>query len=383
MPKLVRKRQLVAKIETTEGTAETLTSSDAGYLVEELNLDSDRDMYERNPVRETISRKGKVTGKKKGTIPFKMMVRGSGSVTTAPKIGTLLQACAFGEDALEQITIGAITGGPFVNGETITGGTSTETATVVVDTATGTTTLYFKDASGAFDSGEVLTGSTSGATATTGSIPSDAGFVYQPTSVYADIKSLTMAAYEDGQIKKYKGCRGTVGLSCETGQPLSAAFDFMGVEESIIDGTLLTGVTYESEVEPIALNTDFTANDVALVVGSLSLDVQNTVAPRDSIADVNGILSYMITDRQPQGSLDPESEALSTFDWFALQAANTEIPMDFTIGATVGNKFRFVVPTAQVTKVTGADREGIMIDDVAFDMNGAGNGDNELIILAL
>lgn len=64
------------------------------------------------------------------------------------------------------ITHGAVTGGPFVNFETVTGGNSSATAIMLLD-ASGTMTLGNID--GTFESGEVLTGSTSLATTTTSS----------------------------------------------------------------------------------------------------------------------------------------------------------------------------------------------------------------------
>ena len=65
------------------------------------------------------------------------------------------------------ITHGAVTGGPFVAGETVTGGTSSKTATVLY---VGSGYLIVKDDTGIVTS-EVLTGGTSGATATTSAAP--------------------------------------------------------------------------------------------------------------------------------------------------------------------------------------------------------------------
>ena len=61
------------------------------------------------------------------------------------------------------ITHGAITGGPYVEGETITGGTSAATGVMLLDSA-GTMTLG--NVVGTFASGETITGGTSSATAT-------------------------------------------------------------------------------------------------------------------------------------------------------------------------------------------------------------------------
>jgi hypothetical protein len=64
------------------------------------------------------------------------------------------------------ITHGGITGGPYVEGETITGGTSTATGVMLLDSA-GTMTLG--NVVGTFQNTETLTGGTSGATSTSSS----------------------------------------------------------------------------------------------------------------------------------------------------------------------------------------------------------------------
>lgn len=66
---------------------------------------------------------------------------------------------------LKVLETGAVTGGPFVVGETVTGGTSSATGKVVYFDAVGTS-LTLNTVTGTFASGETITGGTSGATAT-------------------------------------------------------------------------------------------------------------------------------------------------------------------------------------------------------------------------
>ncbi len=65
-----------------------------------------------------------------------------------------------------RIVIGAVTGGPFQAGETVTGGTSSATGTVLIAAADGALYLYIRLLTGTFQADETLTGGTSGATAT-------------------------------------------------------------------------------------------------------------------------------------------------------------------------------------------------------------------------
>jgi len=55
MSMLIRKRQLAAKIEAVEGSAETLLAADAGILVNfSPKASYDPQMYQRDPVRASI-----------------------------------------------------------------------------------------------------------------------------------------------------------------------------------------------------------------------------------------------------------------------------------------------------------------------------------------
>ena len=172
---LTRKRQLAAKIEAAEGTAETLAAADAKLLVYEPKVSFDVAMFERNPARTSFSNVGKMTGKRTGALGYKLELKGSGATATVPEWGKLLQACGFGVSALKSMNIGAITNGPFQHGETITGGTSGAQGRVVINTVNGASAILFVVVSGTFQSGETITGGTSTASATTSSAPSTLG----------------------------------------------------------------------------------------------------------------------------------------------------------------------------------------------------------------
>ena len=134
---LTRRHQLAAKIESVEGTAETLAAADAKILAYAPKITFEPGMFERDPVRDSFSQIGKVVGKRPGSGAFKLELRGSGTAATAPEWAKLLQGCGFEINALKKITIGAITNGPLQHGETITGGTSAATGRVVIATANG------------------------------------------------------------------------------------------------------------------------------------------------------------------------------------------------------------------------------------------------------
>ena len=121
---LTRKRQVVSKIESVEGVAETLAVADAKTLAYSPRISFDPEMFARNPVRLTFTNTSKIVGKRPGGLSFGLELRGSGASATAPDWGKHFQNCGCGVNLLKSINIGAVTAGPFQHGETITGGTS-------------------------------------------------------------------------------------------------------------------------------------------------------------------------------------------------------------------------------------------------------------------
>lgn len=107
MSMLIRKRQLAAKIESVEGTAETLAAQDAGLLVNFTpKANYDPQMYQRNPVRSSLTKMGKLTGKRSAGLDFSIELKGSGSLTDEPEWAKLIKACGFEINDLQKIAIG-------------------------------------------------------------------------------------------------------------------------------------------------------------------------------------------------------------------------------------------------------------------------------------
>lgn len=383
MSMLVRKRQLAAKLEGVEGTAESLAASDAGILVNFTpKTNFDPQMYQRDPVRASLTKIGKLAGKRSAGLEFAIELRGSGSVSVEPGWAKLVKACGFELNAIKKLVIGLIDNGFFQHGETITGGTSGATGRVVCNTHSGDPVIYYEPLTGTFVDDEGLTGSASGAMCTTGSPPSDAGFEIKPVS--SGVPTLTMGLYEDGVRKLIKGCRGTVKLGFKIGEPAVVGFSFMGVEAGVSDLALLSGVTFEETVPPVLLGAKMSCDSVSLNIGELEIDVANNLAAKDKIDDAKGILSYMITGRDMKGSFNPEMVAVSEHDFFGKWFANTPMELNLEYGSVAGNKFRIHAPKIVYNKIDDGDRDGIQLAQTSFDLTGSMEpGDDELSILLL
>lgn len=101
---LIERAQIAAKIEGTEGTAETPAAGDA-LLVFSPKFDPDIEQHPRNPVRATLSRLASVSGKRKATLEFDVELKGSGAAGTAPEYGDLLKASGFSETIVASTSV--------------------------------------------------------------------------------------------------------------------------------------------------------------------------------------------------------------------------------------------------------------------------------------
>lgn len=101
---IVKRAQIAAKIETTEGTAVTLAAADA-LLASNIVWTPDTEIGKRPNVSSSLSQFAAVPGARKATLSFDCEVKGSGTKGTAPAIGKLLKACGFGETVVASTSV--------------------------------------------------------------------------------------------------------------------------------------------------------------------------------------------------------------------------------------------------------------------------------------
>lgn len=99
MGRILSNRQIVAaKIEVTEGTAETLAAADANLqILEPAKWEPNISMFERKLMDVSYSNFKQIPGTRLAQISFKAENKGSGTAGTAPALGKLFKACGFGE----------------------------------------------------------------------------------------------------------------------------------------------------------------------------------------------------------------------------------------------------------------------------------------------
>jgi hypothetical protein len=95
---LLRKAQLVAAVETTEGVPEIaqLTAANA-ILVITPSFSATQEQHERENISATMSPLKTISGKRSAEISFSVELKGSGTPGEPPKWRHLLRACGFAE----------------------------------------------------------------------------------------------------------------------------------------------------------------------------------------------------------------------------------------------------------------------------------------------
>jgi len=310
---LTRRRVIAAKIESVEGTAESITVSDAGILAIDPKFDPEFKKNERSIALNTLSKLVPVMGTQSARLTFKAELKGPGaaySSSVTPALGKYLRACGFAE--------------------TIVTTSGSETAT------------------------------------------------YKPAST--GVPSLTIWCYEDGVIKKMKGCRGNVKFSGKNGEPCYAEFEFLGVYDGTVDGAIVSP-TFEASVPPVLLSAILNLDAYAAIAASWSVDMGNDTQLREDFSAAAGFLSCLITDRRPTGKFDPEFVLVATHDFLGKWKAGTSIALTLgPVGATQYNKYTITAPKLVYTQVAEGDRTGLMVADTGFDL-AMNSGDDEIQIV--
>lgn len=192
--------------------------------------------------------------------------------------------------------------------------------------------------------------------------------------------SLTIWVYEDGVVKKARGCRGTGKLTAEAGSLAYWDWEFLGIYDGVTDASypaLASG--YDTNTPPLVESCTFAFQDMAsgdVFTKMLEVDIGNTLVPRMDVTKTSGVKSILIADRAVIGSTDPEQ--MLEVDWGATDKGEIRRMADgvvggltLTIGSATGNKFTVSAPAAQVqiTDVEGGDRDGIATNTVQFSFN--------------
>jgi len=295
MPLLTRRRVLAVKEETTPGSAETLTATQAQFNAFETEINPNIEFIERLGQSSLSPLRGDTAGRA-GQVSFKM------ELSSDANLAVLLTACAM-----------QLSGGAYIPN--------------------------------------------SGSTTT-----------------------VTIGVYEDGVFKRLRGCMGTYVITLETGKPGMVEFTFTGIWDAPSDVAMLAP-TYPSVSAPRFADGTVLIGAWTPKMSRVTIDCGNEVVLREDASDASGYYAAHVTGRRIAGTLDPEATLVADSDMYAALIGNTEQAMSISIGTSGGVTIDISVPKFQVTGLSEGDRNGLQIDEIAFQANRSSSaGDDELSI---
>ena len=163
--------------------------------------------------------------------------------------------------------------------------------------------------------GNLLQGCGFGTASHLGSNP----IIYSLKSSEADMKTISLYVYIDGNQHKIVGARGTVKFNMEAGKYGICEWEFQGVYTAVIAKTIPDVSAASTISPPIIYNSDFQIAGFSPVCSRLAIDLGNNVVRRDDLNATFGVNSFRISDRMPKMEFDADAvvESSNPFwgDW--------------------------------------------------------------------
>lgn len=384
------------KLQTAEGTAETLVAAD--YILNSRNHShSDkRPGVDRGLTRPTNTPAGVLKGPTLTEISAEIeMVGGAASMATVAPWHKLLRTMGFAPAQLKSITIGSRTGGEYAIGNTIgnnaTQGSATKTGIVFCVLATR---LVYLPVTGTFaDTDTIYNYATSQVSSTQSGAASNSGVVFTPLTQTESVPNEigTAERRRGGEKIKIQDARCSGGISFKHGEAPILKVTAQGMP--IIDGTTkrpeavgaITGVTAVGGTPLATKGGIMKMAGNTLVLTMFDIDFGNVLSPRKTISDVDiassGYCGVLISDRKPTIKIDPEFLISSANDVAGLMTTGATFELVCTTGLTTHTNGQIVVwaPAAQIADdVSEGDRDGITTQDITAVLTG--ENDKELYI---
>jgi hypothetical protein len=185
----------------------------------------------------------------------------------------------------------------------------------------------------------------------------------------SDVKTVTIAGFFDGVRRRIYGAVGNARFILPTGRMGRIEFDFQGVYDDEADAAIPSSINYVNTL-PLRVAGGATSWDsYNLCLESATIDLGNVITARECSTSVAGIDNFVITDRNPIITGNPESKLIATQGRYAQLRDSTEATLSFTIDGPSSSTLVFSIPKAQLQSKPMGDRNGIMIDQLEWQAN--------------
>jgi len=380
-------REFALKIEDSAGVAETLTASN---VVERMRapdgISVPVEQYDPEEVQGSSSVRPLLPGVRGLEPSVSYVLRAPDSLSIVPACAPFLRSAMMRQAAVTLIGIGAVTGGPFAHGETVTGGTSGATGTVMVETPTGAAGLRLIDVTGTLQNSEVLTGGTSGATATTSDAGAAGGTAFVPNDsdfgAGDDDHHVTCEWRQGGFFWRGRGCLSTMRIEMQVGRPAIVSHAFRGAYAAHGDAALWDVESYAEELLPVPrwLNSQLTFGSYSpeLLVGmTFDAGVETELLQDANSSQPDGV-RYCGYSKQAQGpslSLDPKAVLAASHDLYTYLTSGATFSVRFRLGSDLGDGsiWDFFAPEAQIREATPTARNNVMVNTLSLRLCGRRN----------
>jgi hypothetical protein len=188
----------------------------------------------------------------------------------------------------------------------------------------------------------------------------------------AATETITLAVNRDGRQKTLAGCMGSWEMLLEAGKHGRVNFNFMGVPQPVVDGTIWAP-TYNTVIPPNVSAAAITIGAATYVIDQINISSGNNVMLRKSLTAVDsasaptGNRAAYITGRRITVRVSPESLPLATKDWNALFTAQTSAALSVVVGTAANNIFTITAPKMVLARHPAeAERDGLMVDELEF-----------------
>jgi hypothetical protein len=192
----------------------------------------------------------------------------------------------------------------------------------------------------------------------------------KPTGYSSPAKTCTVCFQNDGLQIRLTGCIGNPKFKLKAGNIAMMEVSLKGVYEAPSD-VALTAATYSAIADLIFQSSSFSFDSVStFVIDTLEIDCGNEVVERPNTLVAAGFGGYLLTGRNPVGSIDPELTLVATYNFLA-KVGGTPASLSAVLGASAGNIATFTLPKTQITGVEFGERNGIAVANckLAFNQN--------------
>ncbi|MEA3225403.1 MAG: hypothetical protein U9Q07_05590 [Planctomycetota bacterium] len=197
--------------------------------------------------------------------------------------------------------------------------------------------------------------------------------------------SLTLAWWvardsTDGLKMQIHGARGRGSIQLPNGGIPLLQCEFQGVWDVPVDDTLLSPTYYTTSA--VAVNdSSFALDSVGMLYRDFSINIDNEMGVRDDPTDTAGALSVALVRQKINGSIDPQMDNPSTYDFFTKTTGGTESTLSLVTGSSAGNILTITAPKVSYKEPKVSPRDGYLTAPIGLHFARSTGSDALSIVL--